>query len=166
MIWMLSEEGKVHAAVGAVSDEMGMCREVLSMAVLENEEATRREERGGGRRRPLGNGNREDKVRELFQLRKGVRRVSKDEVVSARSLAKETEDIGTKECDVSVGTKGVYELADEGDVLRIELYGSDVRTAPRKQFEGDATCAGKEIKGYGRFNPSALNTLNAFKVDV
>ncbi len=169
-----------------MGDEMGMCREVLGMAVLKNEEATRREERprsiftSRGEERIaigfficrkalslMGGAGRgaKDEVRELFQLGKGVRRVGKDEVVSARSLAKEAENIGAKERDVIVGTKGVYELADEGDMLRRELYSSNMCAAPRKQFEGDAACAGKEIKGNGSFALNALNAL-ALKVDV
>ena len=59
-------------------------------------------------------------------------------------------DVGTKKGDVGVGAEGVHKLANEGDVLLVELYGGDMGTAAREKFKGDASCAGKEVEGTGR----------------
>ena len=65
----LLEEGEVDAAVAAMLNEAGMMGEIVSLAVLEDEEAVGLEEVAA-----------EDDVRKFGYLRQDVWRVGKDEV--------------------------------------------------------------------------------------
>ena len=72
---VLSEQREVDAAVLAVLNEAGMGREVVVLAMLEDEEAV------GGKDVFL-----ENEVGNLRQLRQGVGRIGKDEVKLAMAL--------------------------------------------------------------------------------
>ena len=88
-----------------------------------------------------------NKIWQALEFGQGIRWIGKDEIETLACLAEVTEHVGAQERHLRFGVKGFQEAADERAMLRIELYGSDMRAASRQQFEGYAARAGKEVEG-------------------
>lgn len=88
----------------------------------------------------------EDEIRNGRQRFQGVRRIGKDKIELFSTSFDISEGVGAK-WNASVGLHCFHDFADESEMLRIVFNGYDPIAPPRKQFDTDASRAGKQIQG-------------------
>ena len=135
----LPKQREVHAAILAMLHEMGMLREIVVLAVLEDEDALR-----------LQQAMPEDEVGNGGQLLQGIGRVGKDEVELLVAGLNVTEDIGAKTLNIerlSLPFQLFNTLQDKAVMVAVLLYADHLGTASRQELKRDAARAGEEVKG-------------------
>ena len=133
-VLILSKQGEIDAAVGAVLKEMGMRRELVVLAVFQDEETF------GLEKIVL-----KDQVRERGELAEGVRGIGKDEIELVVTALYETEDIGTQG-QTSLGVEALQAVGNETMMVAVKFDADDLLTATGEKFERDAARAGEEVE--------------------
>ena len=118
--------------------EMRVRREVLSAAMLEDEETFRSQERGTLTLK--------HEVGQPLYVGQGIWRIGEDEIEGLGSPPKKPEHISPQESHLLRGFERLEELADERAVLRIELNRCHMRASSRQQFQRYTTSACKEVE--------------------
>ena len=98
---------------------MGVRREVVVLSMLENEESI-------GRKKVL----REDEIRDGWQLWKGIRRISKDEIELLMTALYESEDVALDQY-MFIGTNLLHALCDETSVIPVLFNTNNFLAATR-----------------------------------
>ena len=120
-------------------NKVGMLREIVVLAVLEDEDALR-----------LQQAMLEDEVGNGGQLLQGIGRVGKDEVELLVAGLNVAEDIGAKTLNIerlSLPFQLFNALQDEAVMVAVLLYADHLGTASRQELKRDAARAGEEVKG-------------------
>ena len=137
----LPEQREIHAAILAMLHEVGMLREIVVLAVLEDEDALR-----------LQQAMSEDEIGNGGQLLQGIGRVGKDKVELLVAGLNVTEYIGAKTLNIerlSLPFQLFDALQDEAVMVAVLLYADHLGTASRQELKRDAARAGEEVKGCG-----------------
>ena len=98
---------------------MGVRREVVMLSMLENEESI-------GRKKLL----REDEIRDGWQLREGIRRVSKDEIELLMTALYESEDVALDQY-MFIGTYLLHTLCNETSMVSVLFHTNHFLAATR-----------------------------------
>lgn len=133
ILWR-TEQREVDAAVGAVLYEARHIREIVMLAVLEDEQTA-------GAQHALA----KDELRYGGQRGQSVRRVGEDEVVLLLARLDEAEHVATDE-DVVLRAELRHALADERRMVAVHLHAHNRSAAAREQFERDAARTSEEIE--------------------
>ena len=137
----LPKQREIHAAILAMLHEVGMLREIVVLAVLEDEDALR-----------LQQAMPEDEIGNGGQLLQGIGRVGKDEVELLVAGLNVTEDIGAKTLNIerlSLPFQLFNALKDKAVMVAVLLYADHLGTASRQELKRDAARAGEEVEGRG-----------------
>ena len=135
----LPKQREVHAAILTMLNKVGMLREIVVLAVLEDKDALR-----------LQQTVLEDEVGNSGQLLQGIGRVGKDEVELLVAGLNVTEDIGAKTLNIeriSLPFQLFDALQDEAVMVAVLLYADHLGTASRQELKRDAARAGEEVEG-------------------
>lgn len=115
--------------------KMGMRREVVGLAVLQNEDTIR-----------LQQLLLHDNIGKLGQLLEGIGRVGEDEVVLLTAGLKETEHIATDR-DAHLGIKFFQTILNETVMVAVHLHAYHLLAATRDEFQRYASRSGEEVEG-------------------
>ena len=119
--------------------EVGIAREVVVLAMLEHEDTILLQQSFLEYHAGYGG-----------QFLQGVGRVGKDEVEGLFARLDKSEHVAPQG-QTGVGVQLLQTLLYETVVVAIQFYADDLGTTTRKQFEGDAACAGEQVEGLGTF---------------
>ena len=119
--------------------EVGMLREVVILAMFENEYPVF-----------LQYTFLEDKVRDGWKFLKGVWRVGKDEVELLLTGLNKLKHIASERCGC-LSSEFLKTLLDETVMVSIHLHANHSAASSGKKLQGDAASAGEKVEGCGFF---------------
>ena len=117
--WGGFKQREIDAAIASVLHKMGVRREVVVLAMLEDEEPIRRKEV-----------LREDEIGNGWQFGEGIRRISKDEIELLMTALYESEDVALDQY-MFIGTNLLHALCDETSVIPVLFNTNNFLAATR-----------------------------------
>ena len=116
------KDAEIHAAITAMLNKMGVSREIIVLAVFENQHT-----------RGLQQIVLENEIGHCRQFREIVWRIGKDEIELGATCFQETENI-TSDKDMPFGAHFFHTLTDEVGMITVGFHTDHRGTSTRKEF--------------------------------